>query len=262
MVAEMPLKQGRMEMQNRNAASLAYILPSGIRDWPAQQWLMILLSQRLVLSLMLMVAVPVMALADNTMVLVESVSSGVPGVTAMSYVNAGTEIELGHSGVIVLDHLAACSRETVTGGSLRVGAQGSQVNGGRIVRSQLGCDGQQLQLAASESTGGGQVYRTFSGPLDPQTDMLDLRSTQPVILATQSGTLHITRIDQAASLITITVTAASASQPTAIDMSRLHLVLAPGAMYCISLGQQNIKFRVDPAATVAQQPLMARLLPI
>jgi hypothetical protein len=220
------------------------------------------LGRVLALSLMLMIAAPGLARADNAVVLVESVSASITGITAMSYVNSGTQIDLGPSGVIVLDHLADCSRETVTGGSLLVGALQSQVAGGVIARSQWPCGGQQLQLAASMSTGGGQVYRGFSGPVSQQTDLLDMHSTAPVILATDIGNLQITRIDQTAIPIIIPVTAASSSQPAAIDMAALHLALTPGAIYCISLGEQNLTFRVDPAAAGAAQPLLARLLPI
>ncbi len=238
-------------MQNLEIAPLRRLPPKGLLPYG---WL--------VTALTVMLIAPAVARADNAMVLVESVSAGITGITEMSYVNAGTHIDLGHSGVVVLDHLADCSRETVTGGSLTVGARQSQVDGGSIARSSLDCDGQQLQLAASESTGGGQVYRTFSGPLGQQADLLKLSTTEPVILATAPGSLQITRIDQAAAPLNITVGSASTAQPAAIDLAVLHLTLTPGAIYCATLGPENIKFQVDPDAAGADKPLLARLLPI
>src|SRR5271169_4016176 len=60
------------------------------------------------------------ARAGSGLVLIESLSAPAGDLAIMDYVAPGTTIDLGKSTVIVLDHLATCTRETVTGGMLIV----------------------------------------------------------------------------------------------------------------------------------------------
>ena len=64
------------------------------------------------------------------LVLVESLSAPAGDLAPMDYVDAGKTIDLGKSTVIVLAHLATCTRETVTGGVLHVNSPNSQVISG------------------------------------------------------------------------------------------------------------------------------------
>jgi hypothetical protein len=97
--------------------------------------------------------------ADTAQVMVASLSAPVPGIAELDYVAPGTTIDLGTSTTIVLDHLATCKRETITGGIVQVGPQSSSVTGGTVFRTQTDCNGH-LHLEASQSgPGGGQVLR-------------------------------------------------------------------------------------------------------
>src|ERR1700730_17000118 len=62
--------------------------------------------------------------------LVEEVSGAPAGVEFMDYVETGKTIELGARGGIVLSYLNSCVRETISGGTVTVGTDQSDVQGG------------------------------------------------------------------------------------------------------------------------------------
>jgi hypothetical protein len=64
--------------------------------------------------------------------LVEEVSGAPAGVEFMDYVETGKTIELGARGGIVLSYLNSCVRETISGGTVTVGTDQSDVQGGRF----------------------------------------------------------------------------------------------------------------------------------
>ena len=195
--------------------------------------------------------------AEAGLILVESLSAPAGDLRAMDYVAPGTTIDLGTSTVVVLDHLATCTRETVTGGVLNVQSPNSQVDGGSIARSQLDCDGRQLQLDATRAQGGGQVYRA----IDQRP--LVLYGTAPLILATRGGTIRIERDDQPAPPIEIQVPESSKGRSVTVDLALSHQELAPGGSYRVIAGGRQQAFVVDRAAKRgADVPLLARLLPI
>ena len=79
------------------------------------------------------VAVASAAAADPIEVaLVESVSSKSPGVEFMDYVQAGQIIRLGPHDTIVLSYMSSCLRETITGGTITVGPDWSEVQSGEV----------------------------------------------------------------------------------------------------------------------------------
>jgi hypothetical protein len=96
--------------------------------------------------------------AEMAQVLVESLSAPVQDIRESDYVTPGTTIDLGTSTTIVLEYLAICRREKITGGIVHVGAQSSWVKGGTISRTEADCSGR-LQVDASQAVGGGPIYR-------------------------------------------------------------------------------------------------------
>jgi len=197
------------------------------------------------------------ARADTGLVLIESLSAPVADLAAMDYVASGTTINLGASTVVVLDHLATCTRETVTGGVLIVDSPDSRVTGGSIASSKLDCDGHQLQLTAASAQGGGQVYRAINHR------SLVLHGTEPMILARRGGTIRIERVDQPSPAIEVQAPEPATGRTVSIDMAQSHQELAPGGTYRVIAGDRQQTFLVDPAAKGgAEVPLLARLLPI
>jgi len=202
----------------------------------------------------LVLALGTAARANEAMVLIESVSAPVAGVTPMTYVRPGATIDLGQSTVLVLDYLGSCVRETVTGGIVHVGARFGQVEHGTVVNDRMDCGGGQLQVAAANSMGG-VVYRAVG-------DIFEIHSTEPVILAGAPGRLTITRLDQNAPAIHLDTSEEGGRAPFAIDLAALHVSLVAGASYRLDLGERQVTIRVDPSASGAEMPLVRRLLPI
>jgi hypothetical protein len=78
------------------------------------------------------VAVASPAAADPTGVaLVEGLTGNPSGVEFMDYVRAGQVIRLGPHQTMVLSYMASCVRETITGGTVTVGTQRSEVQSGQ-----------------------------------------------------------------------------------------------------------------------------------
>jgi len=196
--------------------------------------------------------------ADRPVAMVESVSGPIVLVQAMDYLADGTVVELGAAGVLVVDYLASCVRETITGGTARIGAAQSSVVGGKITRRRVDCDGAELQLTAAQSDqGGAAVYRSALGGTGadglPQPD-LTLRGRAPFVTTRQAGSIRIERLDANE----------PALEATAAGSGRIGVELAPlaaGGLYRITLGQRSLVFRIAPDAGT-DAPLIARLLPL
>ena len=59
----------------------------------------------------------------------------------MDYVEPGQVIRLGAADGLVLGYLKSCWRETITGGTVTVGTEQSQVAGGEVARVLVQCEG-------------------------------------------------------------------------------------------------------------------------
>ena len=81
--------------------------------------------------------------------LVEDVKSATADVEFMDYVGNRQVIKLGPSDVLVLSYLKSCEHETITGGTVAVGTERSEVQGGQVVRTKVPCDGGNIQLSAA-----------------------------------------------------------------------------------------------------------------
>lgn len=59
----------------------------------------------------------------------------------MDYVGKSQVIKLEPHDVLVLSYLKSCEHETITGGTVTVGSERSEVQDGQVVRSKVACDG-------------------------------------------------------------------------------------------------------------------------
>ena len=106
------------------------------------------------------VAVASPAAADPTgIALVESLTGNPSGVEVMDYVRAGQVIRLGPHQTIVLSYMASCVRETITGGTVTVGTQRSEVQAGHVRRIEGHCYSGRMELTGEEAHVGGRVFR-------------------------------------------------------------------------------------------------------
>jgi hypothetical protein len=188
--------------------------------------------------------------------LVESIAAPVAGVTPFDYLRQGSTVTLPAGDVLTLDYIADCVRETITGGTVTIGADRSSVDGGSIKRSRGDCDGGDLQLAANQAQGAVVAYRIVG---DEPT--LTLGSTAPIILAGEAGTLRLERVDKPEPPIVLAVPAAG-KLPHPVDLAQAQRALAQGGIYRATLGKRTIVFRVAAAASGADAPIIQRVLPL
>ena len=83
--------------------------------------------------------------------LVEDIKSTSTDVEFMDYVGAGQVIRLEPRDVLVLSYLKSCEHETITGGTVRVGADKSEVDGGKVARAKVRCNGGKMQLSSADT---------------------------------------------------------------------------------------------------------------
>ena len=90
---------------------------------------------------------------------VESISTNSSGVELMDYVRAGQIIRLGPRATIVLTYMSSCLRETITGGTVTVGTDRSEVQSGEVTRLRGQCDAGKTLLTSGQSPIGGRAFR-------------------------------------------------------------------------------------------------------
>jgi len=90
--------------------------------------------------------------------LVENLTGASPGVEFMDYVRTGQVIRLGPHQTIVLSYMSSCLRETITGGTVTVGTDWSEVRSGEVQRTRGQCDGGKMMLTGANQIGG-RIFR-------------------------------------------------------------------------------------------------------
>ena len=212
------------------------------------------------------------ALAAGPVAVVEEVSGKPAGVEFMDYVDAGRVINLARDDTIVLGYLKSCWRETITGGTVTIGTEQSEVQSGQVERTRVKCDGGNTQLTsqlAAQSAGvisrnliGKSSSRSMFGKSrrpDVAKPDLTIFARAPIFDVTGGAALLVERLDQQEDRIEISIENAGLLHGMFLDFARTERVLAAGGIYRATLGAKQIVFHVDPAATVTG-PIVARLL--
>jgi hypothetical protein len=87
--------------------------------------------------------------------------TGSSSVGFMDYVKTGQVIRLGPRDKLVLTYMASCVRETITGGTVIIGTDSSEVQSGEVVRVRGQCSADKFVLTSVQTAIGG---RSFRGP--------------------------------------------------------------------------------------------------
>jgi hypothetical protein len=192
--------------------------------------------------------------------LVEDVKGATSDVEFMDYVGNGQVIKLQPGDVLVLSYLKSCEHETITGGTVLVGADHSEVQDGQIVRAKVPCDGGKMRLSSQQaSKSAATAFRLQSADIQPdlfaRTPVVQL----PKVLASGDRTLLIERIDRRGERheIKIDDTIAAAGF---YDLAKSNVSLTRGAVYNASIGSHKMMFQIDAKATSGPAPVVSRLL--
>jgi hypothetical protein len=205
----------------------------------------------------------VAALADGPVAVVEEINGKPSGIDFMDYVDAGKVIKLGSHDRIVLGYLKSCWRETITGGTITVGAEQSRVQSGNVERVRIKCDGGHMELSAEESVeSAGLISRSLLAQPDNKPKIVPqvtLYARTPMIDVRAGGMLLIERIDKPGERLTFAVERSQLVRGAFYDFANTNWVLAAGGVYRVTLDTKQIVFKVDPEAP-AMAPLASRLL--
>jgi hypothetical protein len=192
--------------------------------------------------------------------IVEDVKSTTADVEFMDYVGNGQVIRLGAGDVLVLSYLKSCAHETITGGTVTVGMDKSEVRDGQVVRTKVPCDGGKIQLTSAQANASAaSAFRLQSADTEPtlfaRTPVVQL----PKGLAPDERTLTLRRTDRAGERRELRLDDAAAASGV-YDLARQNVSLTRGATYEAGIGGRKLTFRVDPKAKTGAAPVVSRLL--
>ena len=94
-----------------------------------------------VAATLFLLAAPGVVSAVEPVAIVQSVEASGTSVRAMELIERGRVFELGAKGRLVLGYFRSCLHEEITGGRVTVGVRESRVEGGRVARRRVECDG-------------------------------------------------------------------------------------------------------------------------
>lgn len=203
------------------------------------------------------------ALAGEPVAVVEDVSGKASGLEFMDYVDSGKVIKLEPRDRIVLDYLKSCWRETITGGTVTIGDEQSQVQFGKVERVRVKCDGGHMELSPEQSVeSAGLISRSMReqpGVGQKTSPPVMLYACTPIIDVRGGNTLLIERIDKQGERMELSIQPAQLVRGEFYDFASAHRVLTAGGVYRATLGAKQIVFKIDEAAP-PMAPLASRLL--
>lgn len=188
--------------------------------------------------------------------IVEEVSSVKTNVEMMDYLTAGSVVELGTKGQLILGYLNSCWREEIRGGRVTVGKQQSKIQGGRVNRTRVECDGGQTNLAKNQAGKSGViVYRVDPSQAPKQVKpQLTIYAISPVFILPGGGEIRIKRLDRKSEPLRIAV------KKKHVDLADLKQGLIPGGTYLATAGDKSVVFEVDPFAASGKTSLVGRVI--
>jgi hypothetical protein len=200
--------------------------------------------------------------------LVEDVKSKSADIEFMDYVGTGQVIRLAPQDVLVLSYLRSCEHETITGGTVRVGMEKSDVEGGTVARSKVPCNGGNMKLSAQQANASGaSSFRLQNASFDPTIYGLPPVIQIPKMRVGDSRVLTIERQikgqgkgqARAKERFTVELDERLANGGF-YDLAKTDKRLKRGAVYTATLGHRKVTFKVDAKAKTGTTPVVSRLL--
>ena len=202
------------------------------------------------------------ATAQRAVALVEDVRGRPAGIEFMDYVSQGKVIKLGPQDSIVIGYMKSCVRETITGGTVTVGAEQSSVQFGSVERTTVPCDSAYSQLTEQQQGAvGGTVFRDLRR--DEQSApsfLITLYGTSPIVAMPGGGVLVIERVDIPGERHEIEIDKQALVRGVFYDLSWGSRALTPGGTYVARLGGRAQHFNIDPRAKPDSASIVGRLL--
>lgn len=197
--------------------------------------------------------------AGEITAIVEEVSGPASSVQKMDILEEGRVIELGEGATLTLGYLRSCIRETITGGKVTVGLDGSTVENGKRDSEEVDCDGGQVikPNKLGDEVAGAVFRKGASNRKKLPKPRWTLYGTDPVLrLSKPTKRIVIERLDKEIhGLVDLAVNG------MLVDLSKAGVRLDPGGLYSISDGSATYILKVSPLA-VPEASLLSRLVPM
>jgi hypothetical protein len=192
--------------------------------------------------------------------LVEDVKSASADVEFMDYVGTGKVIKLEPGETLVLSYLRSCEHETISGGTVHIGANRSEVEGGHVTRAKGPCNGGNMTLVSAQANASGaSSFRLQQAPVELTTYALPPVIEIPKLRSGDSRTLVIERLNRPSERLTIEIDE-SLAKGGLYDLGKADARLQPGARYTAVLGSHKLFFKVHGRATTGKAPIVSKLL--
>src|SRR5713101_7935511 len=196
--------------------------------------------------------------------LVEDVKSVSADVEFMDYVGTGQVIKLEPSDVLVLRYLKSCEHETITGGTVHGGSDKSVVDGGKIARTKVPCNGGNMKLSTQQANASAaSSFRLQNASFELTVYALPPVIQIPKMRSGDSRTLVIERANRPSERIVVEIHESLANGGF-YDLAKADMRLRRGALYTATLGSRTFNFRVDAKAKIGNKtgktPVISRLL--
>jgi hypothetical protein len=198
--------------------------------------------------------------------LVEDVTGTSAGVEFMDYVETGKVIRLNPQDSVVLSYLYSCVHETITGGTITIGREQSEVQSGKVERMSTACDaGRMILTAELASQSAAAVVRAAEAKRDqprllPSPQFTLYGSSPMVELVRGGGSVEITRVDQSGEHYILTIGTPESLHNAFYDFAAAGMALSAGGVYRATVGAQSITFKIDPSAKPGKAPIVGRLV--
>jgi hypothetical protein len=192
---------------------------------------------------------------------VEDIKGNPPQLQVMDYVVPGQVIRLGARDTIVLGYMDSCARETITGGTVTIGQDLSEVESGTVERSQPPCAGGQADLTRQQANqSAAMAFRDLAQGRSAMGPQVTIYSTYPIVEARGGGALTVTRIDREGETIEVSLSEGRLARGLFYDFLAAHKTLSAGGTYRATLNGRSIVFRIDDHAAPNRTATISRLL--
>jgi len=192
--------------------------------------------------------------------LVEDVKGATADIEFMDYVGNGQVIKLDPRDVLVLSYLKSCEHETITGGTVTVGTERSDVRDGQVVRAKVPCDGGKIRLSSQQaSKSAASAFRVQSAEIEPTLYARTPVVRLPKVLGSEDRTLLIERTDRRGERHELKIDDAIVAAGF-YDLAKINVSLTRGAIYDASIGSHKMTFQIAAKAKSGPAPIVSRLL--
>jgi hypothetical protein len=183
--------------------------------------------------------------------LVEEIDDGVGNVAAFDTLKSGQNIDLRPNHHAIISYLDSCIRETITGGTVKIGTSQSDVQDGTVQRETVDCSLKQLTLTANtQDQSATTVFRPLFDNLVKQT----LPDVSPFILAEQAASIEMKQMGKEDAPVKLTL------RQGKIDLRTAGIRLQPGGIYKLTAGSRETYIKITPDAKAGEASLLMRIV--